>query len=63
MTEVVFWEDWYDGTPIRVGLEGQKAKGSRGCFVVWCPSPVPCSEVNSRSKDVKFCSLLSWLAG
>lgn len=51
MTKVMFWKDWYDGTPVQVGLEGQKAEGSGGCFVVWCPSSVPSSKVNSRSED------------
>lgn len=31
MTKVIFWKEWYDGTPVKIGLEGQKAEGSGGC--------------------------------
>lgn len=47
MTNVVFWKDWY-GSPVQVGLEGQKGEGSGGCSVVCSHSPVPYSKVNSR---------------
>lgn len=31
MAKVIFWKEWYDGTPVKIGLEGQKAEGSGGC--------------------------------